>query len=130
MDGGSSYWPKAGSGSLQLNWDALSVDNAFKFIIRLGCGTHLIKVDLKSAYRVVQIHPQDRHLFNICRDEHVYVDQALPFGLRSAPLLLKAVADAIGWALIRAGMELQILLPKGDNRCWALDFGASTLPGR
>lgn len=31
----------------------------------------------------------------------MYVDQALPFVLRSAPKLFTAVADAIGWALVQ-----------------------------
>ena len=81
-----------------------SVDDALPFIRRLGHGTLLIKVDLKSAYRMVPIHTQDRHLFGICWDGHIYVDQALPFGLRSAPKLFSAVADAIGWALAQAGV--------------------------
>ena len=47
--------------------------------------------------------PQDWHLLGVCWEGSVFVDQALPFGLRSAPLLFTAVADAIGWALIQAG---------------------------
>lgn len=86
----------------------VSVDDGLKFITRLSHGTHLIKVDLKSAYQVVPLHSQDRHLFGICWDVLVYVDQALPFGLCSAPLLFTALADAIGWALTRAGVELHI----------------------
>ena len=38
----------------------------------------------------------------------VYVDQALPFGLRSAPILFTVVADAIGWALMKAGIVLHL----------------------
>lgn len=53
----------------------------------MGVGTHITKVDLKSVYRIVPIHPEDRHLLGICWDNNVYVDQALPFGLRSAPKL-------------------------------------------
>ena len=85
-----------------------SVDEALMFIKALGRGTLLIKVDLKSAYRIVPIHPQDRHLFAIRWEDQVYVDQALPFGLRSAPKLFTAVADAIGWALMQAGILFHI----------------------
>lgn len=85
-----------------------SVENATQFIKILGHGTLLIKIDLKSAYRVVPIHPTDRHLFGIEWNSHMYIDQALPFGLRSAPKLFTAVADAIGWALTQAGIPLHI----------------------
>ena len=39
---------------------------------------------------------------------HLHVDQALPFGLHSAPKLFSAVADAIGWALTQAGIPFLI----------------------
>ena len=85
-----------------------SLDDALLFIKQLGEGTVLIKVDLNSAYRLVPLHPQDRHLFGIEWEGNVYVDQALPFGLRSAPKLFTAVVDAIGWALWQAGITLHI----------------------
>ena len=85
-----------------------SLDDALSFVKQLGQGTVLIKVDLRSAYRLVPVHPQDRHLFGINWGGYVYVDQALPFGLRSAPKLFTAVADAIGWALWQAGITLHI----------------------
>ena len=85
-----------------------SVDDALQFIRALGQHTLLIKVDLKSAYRMVPIHSADHHLFGIRWNGMVYVDQALPFGLRSAPKLFSAVADAIGWALTQAGIPLLI----------------------
>lgn len=85
-----------------------SVDEAVKFVTMLGQHTVLIKVDLKSAYRFVPIHPADRHLLGIQWEGSVYVDQALPFGLRSAPILFTAVADAIGFALLRGGVPFFI----------------------
>ena len=85
-----------------------SIDNALQFVTTLGQGTLLIKVDLKNAYRVVPTHPADCHLFGISWENHIYIDQALPFGLRSAPKLFTAVADAIGWALAEAGIPFQL----------------------
>ena len=86
----------------------VSLDDAIHLINMLGPGTLLVKIDLKSAYRFVPIHPLDRHLLGIRWQEQVFVDQALPFGLRSAPKLFTAVADAIGWALFQMGIRLQI----------------------
>ena len=85
-----------------------SVENATQFIKVLGHGTLLIKIDLKSAYRIVPIHLDDRHLFGIEWNGQVFIDQALPFGLRSAPKLFTAVADAIGWALAHTGIPLHL----------------------
>ena len=38
----------------------------------------------------------------------MYVNQALPFGLCSAPIPFTAVTDAFGWALMKAGIVLQL----------------------
>ena len=84
-----------------------SVDDAVQFIRRLGLGILLLKVDLRSVYHMVPVHLLDCHLLGICWKDRVYVDQALPFGLCSAPCLFTAVADAIGWAMC-AGIILQI----------------------
>ena len=64
-----------------------SVNDVVRFVLGLGQGSHLVKVDLKSAYRLVLAHPLDRHLFGIQWGGHRYVDVALPFGLWSAPRL-------------------------------------------
>ena len=85
-----------------------SVDDAVRRILHLGKGTHLVKVDLKQAYRQVPVHPQDQHLLVISWERSVYVDRALPFGLRSAPKIFTAVADMIAWALHMAGIRDQI----------------------
>ena len=85
-----------------------SIDDALQFITRLGTNTLLLKIDLKDAYRMVPVHTCDRHLLGICWRDQAYIDQALPFGLRSAPKLFTAVADAIGWALFQAGVRLHL----------------------
>ena len=85
-----------------------SLDDAVHFISMLGPGTLLVKIDLKSAYRFVPVHPRDRHLLGVHWEGQVYVEQALPFGLRSAPKLFTAVADAIAWALVQVGVWSQI----------------------
>ena len=80
-----------------------AVEDALQFITTLGHGTCLVKVDLRSAYRIVPVHPHDHQLLGVHWEGQVYVDLALPFGLRSAPKLFTAVADALGWALLQAG---------------------------
>lgn len=77
-------------------------------IIQLGRGTQLEKIDLRNAYRIVPIHPQDQHLLAISWKGETYVDCTLPFGLRSAPKIFSAVADMITWALHCAGVQYQL----------------------
>lgn len=56
-------------------------------------------MDVKQAYRNIPVHPQDRHLLGMQWKGEVFVDMVLPFGLRSAPLLFTAVADALQWVM-------------------------------
>ena len=85
-----------------------SVDHVVNLILSLGKGTHLGKVDLKQAYRQIPVHQRDHHLLGIMWDQRVYVDRALPFGLRSAPNIFSAVLDMIAWAFYRLGIQHQV----------------------
>jgi len=65
----------------------------------------MAKLNIRSVYRIVPVHPQDRHLLGMMWDGKVYVDAALPFGLRSAPKIFMALADAIEWIAKSQGVE-------------------------
>ena len=49
-----------------------------------GPSTLLAKINIKSAFRLLPVHPTDRYLLGM----RWYLDCCLPFGLRSAPKLL------------------------------------------
>ena len=112
-----------------------SIADEVQFIRLLGPGTFLLKVDLKSAYRVVLVNALDRHLLGVQWQGGVYVDQALPFGLRSAPILIMAVADAIGWALMHEGQHHSSIALPGQLSFFPAPYGrlgdtaAVTRPG-
>ena len=59
----------------------------------------MAKIDIKSAYRIVPIHPADRYLLGMKWRDQYYVDLALPFGLRSAPSIFNTLADLFVWSL-------------------------------
>ena len=82
-----------------------SLDNAVGLIQRLGPGTQLVKLDLKDAYRMIPVHPYDHHLLAVTWRDAIYVDRCLPFGLRSAPKIFTAVADALSWAIYCRGVR-------------------------
>lgn len=63
----------------------VSVDDALWEICMLGRGSLLAKVDVRKAYKNVPIHLDDWRLLGTSWEGRVFVDTALPFGLRSAP---------------------------------------------
>ena len=73
------------------------VDDVVEQLLQLGPGALMAKLDVKSAYRIVPVHPDDRALLGMQWQDKVYVDAALPFGLRSAPKIFTALADAVEW---------------------------------
>ena len=52
---------------------------------KMGPGTLLAKIDIKSAYHIIPVHPADRHQLGMSWKGGIYVNTTLPFGLRSAP---------------------------------------------
>lgn len=93
---------------IQESWCSLSyttVTDATRGITSYGSGALMIKVDIRNAYRVVPIHPEDRWLIGMTWRGSVYVDTALPFGLRSAPKIFTAIADAAEWIVRQQGVE-------------------------
>ena len=83
----------------------VTVEEALQEIIKLGRGTWMAKVDIRKAYRNVPVHPHDRWLLGMQWGERIYVDGCLPFGLRSAPKIFTAIADAVEWAVREAGVQ-------------------------
>ena len=69
----------------------VTVDDAAREVLRRGARSLLAKVDVESAYRAVSVHPDDRWLLGMQWDGGVFVDTALPFGLRSAPKIFNTL---------------------------------------
>ena len=82
-----------------------SVDQVAEIITTLGRGALMAKVDIESAYRLIPVHPEDRPLQAVRWNGSIYVDPMLPFGLRSAPKIFNAVADALQWHLTQVGAQ-------------------------
>ena len=81
-----------------------SIDHLSSLVVADGRGTLLVKADIKEAYRMVPVHPNDQPLLGILWKDTVYIDKMLPFGLRSAPMIFSAIADALQWILIQQGI--------------------------
>ena len=81
-----------------------TVDQAVHRIIRIGVGALLAKIDIQHAFRNIPVHPSDRKYLGMSWKNNTYIDTVLPFGLRSAPKIFNAVADALEWILLKAGV--------------------------
>ena len=95
---------------------------------RLGEGTLLVKLDIKSAYHLVLVHLAYCPLQGVQWDRACYFDGALPFGLRSAPKLFTALPDALQWVLIVREVEavhhyVDVFItmgPAGSDQCTSI----------
>lgn len=76
-----------------------SVDVIASKVLASGQGAMIAKMDIKQAYRIIPTHPEDRRLLGMRWNKQMFVDKALPFGLRSAPLIFSAVADALQYMI-------------------------------
>ena len=82
----------------------ISVETLAAAAHRLGRGALIAKMDIKAAYRLVPVHPEDRYLLGVEWKGAHYADGSLPFGLRSAPKIFTAVADALEWIMWQRGV--------------------------
>ena len=82
----------------------LTVDQAVAHILQVGQGAVLAKVDVAHALRNILVHPEDRHLLGMRWGNDIFIDMTLPFGLRSSPKIITAVADALEWVFRHRGV--------------------------
>ena len=55
-----------------------SVDDAYAILNLLGTGALMSKIDLKNAFRLIPVHPNDWNLLGICWRNKFYIDTCLP----------------------------------------------------
>ena len=86
----------------------ITVEQVAKEAIALENGSLIAKIDIKAAYRLIPgpVAPKDCLCLGMTWEEKVYIDAMLPFGLRSAPKIFNAVADALEWYVIKEGVSI------------------------
>jgi hypothetical protein len=98
-----------------------AVDDAIAALIAQGRGAVLLKEDLADAFRHVPVAISDRWLLGFQWNLVFYMENFLPFGLRTAPFLFDLFAKALHWMLMHL-FGWRILLHYLD------DFFAVLLP--
>ncbi len=81
----------------------VKIDEVANYVLSFPPGALMAKIDIKHAYRNIPVHPDDRHLLAMRWQDEILVDKVLPFGLRSAPIIFTAVADALQWIIQNKG---------------------------
>ena len=77
---------------------------AASVVAQKGQGAQLAKIDIKSDYPMLSVHPDNHWLLGMQWDGMLFIDTALPFGLRSAPKIFTAVTDTIKWMVKQEGV--------------------------
>ena len=85
----------------------------FDEIIRLvreeGQGSYLFKLDIKSAFRLIPIHPRDFQLLGMFHNGEFFIDKCLPFGLSVSCAIFEKFSTFLEWALRQATGSDQII---------------------
>lgn len=79
-----------------------SVDHLASLVAKLGRSSYLVKADQRGVPDGTSA-PSGSVATGAWEDK-VYMDNVLPFGLRSAPKIFSAVADAAQWIMLAKGM--------------------------
>ena len=69
-----------------------------------GLDALLAKIDVKSAYQLVPVHPEQRKWLEMQWQGRIYVDGMLLFDLISTPKTFNAMADALEWCVAKQGV--------------------------
>ena len=85
-----------------------SLDDAATEVSELGQGALLAKMDICQTYCNVPVAPEDKHLLGLQWEGQTYINQVLPFGLRSAPMIFSAIADRLLWIMKKKGASWAI----------------------
>ncbi|XP_061466237.1 uncharacterized protein LOC133377049 [Rhineura floridana] len=83
-----------------------SFDCAVRMVRDCGVGALMGKCDIKSAFRLLPVHPQDFELLGLAFDGEYYVDRALPMGCSISCSVFERFSSFLEWAVKRrAGLQ-------------------------
>ena len=74
-----------------------TVEDAIRFIKTVGPGCFLAKTDIKNAFRIIPIRPEDYNLLGMCWQGLYYFDRCMPMGCSSSCKTFELFSTAIEW---------------------------------
>ena len=75
------------------------LSEAIQHIVNFGPGCFLAKSDIKSAFRIIPIHPSDYHLLGFKWEGKYYFDKCLPMGAASSCSIFEKFSTAVNWII-------------------------------
>ena len=75
----------------------VTIDHAMDIIMKLGRGALLTKVDVKDAFRILPVKPEQWPHLCVKWEDKYYCYVRLPFGSRSSPKIFTYLSEAIHW---------------------------------
>ena len=75
-------------------------DDAVDIVRELGALCFMGKLDVKHAFRLCPVRPDDFPLLGFCWQGQYFFELRLPFGSRSSPFIFNSLADAICYILV------------------------------
>ena len=77
------------------------IEDAVTIIKRIGTGCFMAKTDLKSAYRILPVRPDDYPLLGFSWEGKLYYDRCLAMGCSSSCLTFEKFSTALEWIAIQ-----------------------------
>ena len=74
-----------------------TIDDAICIIKRLGKGCAMSKTDIKSAFRIIPVHPLDYHILGMHWEGNYYYDKALPMGCSGSCKIFETFSTSLEW---------------------------------
>ena len=85
------------------------LSTAIDKIVQYGRYTYLAKADIKSAFRIIPIHPSDYHLLGFKWEGKYFFDKCLPMGASSSCNIFEKFSSAINWIVQQKCPDVTIL---------------------
>ena len=88
----------------------LSVFSRFDDAVqRLGKGALMTKIDIKHAFRICPVRPEDYELLGTFREGLYFFELRLPFGLRSSVFIFNTFGDTLQWILTNKHLIAELI---------------------
>ena len=110
-------WPEGNSVNFHIDPEKASVkytsfDDAIRVVQQSGQHCELAKCDIKSAFRLLPVHPSDYELLGFSFQDKYYFDKAMPFGCSVSCATWEKFSTFIEWVLTmkaNRGMSIHYL---------------------
>ena len=79
-----------------------SISDAARHLVQFGRYAFMAKSDIKSAFRIIPINPNDRHLLGFKWNNKFYFDNCLPMGCSSSCQIFESFSTALHWIISQA----------------------------